>query len=70
MPGPYPAGYAATGEDFEIITSQRGRRGINFMTKGDDAVNQEWRQQGVLYSESSYGTEGLQEGNIDFWDPR
>jgi hypothetical protein len=52
--GPRPADFTTAGEDFEMISTLRGRRGINVNSDGDLANTQN-RRHAVTPDESDLG---------------
>jgi hypothetical protein len=53
--GPRPAGFTTAGEDFEIISTLRGRTGVNVNSDGDEAVDIAYRRHAVSPAESDLG---------------
>lgn len=53
--GPRPANYTTAGEDWELISTLRGRIGVNLESAGDDAVDIAHRRHAVTPTESDLG---------------
>jgi hypothetical protein len=54
--GPRPANFTTAGEDWELLTTQRSRYGINqSRTPGDEAIDIEYRRHAPTPAESDYG---------------